>query len=156
MNRTRRDILKQGGGLGLLAVLAAAGLIRPQQALAVEWNEAAFATKTLDDAFKALGASDAAESGEVAIVAPEIAENGAVVPIGIVSKLPNTESIALLIEKNPNMLAAHYTLPPDTLAEVQSRVKMAQTSNVYALVKADGKFYLAKQEIKVTLGGCGG
>ena len=98
----------------------------------------------------------AAETDQIIIVAPDIAENGAVVPIGVVSKLHHTESIAILIEKNPNMLAANFTLPAGTLPEVQTRVKMAQTSNVFALLKAEGKFYFAKKEIKITLGGCGG
>ena len=87
--------------------------------------------------------------------APDIAENGAVVPIGIESKIPGTESIALLIEKNPNPLAAAFDIPAGTETMVSMRVKMGETSSVYALVKANGKYYVAKKEIKVTLGGCG-
>jgi sulfur-oxidizing protein SoxY len=74
----------------------------------------------------------------------------------VVSNLPNTEQISIMIEKNPNMLAATFDIPAGTLPDVQTRVKMGQTSDVYAVVKADGKFYMAKKEIKVTLGGCGG
>ena len=92
----------------------------------------------------------------VVITAPDIAENGAVVPVGVVSNLPKTEQIVIMIEKNPNMVAATFTLPEGTVADVQTRVKMGQTSDVYAMVKADGKFYMAKKEVKVTLGGCGG
>ena len=77
-------------------------------------------------------------------------------PIGVISKVPKTESIAILIEKNPNMLAAVFDIPAGTDPSISTRVKMAQTSNVYALVKADGKYYVASKEIKVTLGGCGG
>ena len=78
------------------------------------------------------------------------------VPIGITSNIPKTESIAILIEKNPNMLSAVFDIPAGTDPALSTRVKMAQTSNVYALVKADGKYYVASKEIKVTLGGCGG
>jgi sulfur-oxidizing protein SoxY len=95
-------------------------------------------------------------SQDIEIVAPEIAENGAVVPITVNSKLAKTQSIAILVEKNPNMLSALFDIPDGTDPFVATRVKMAQTSNVSALVKADGKYYLASKEIKVTLGGCGG
>jgi sulfur-oxidizing protein SoxY len=79
-----------------------------------------------------------------------------VVPVGIVSAIPKTESIAIMIEKNPTLLAAIFDVPPGTDPAISTRVKMAQTSNVYALVKADGKYYAASKEIKVTIGGCGG
>ena len=85
-----------------------------------------------------------------------IAENGAVVPLAIVSAIPGTESIAILVEKNPNVLAAMFTLPEGTLPEIQARVKMAETCNVYALVRAGGRNFYTAKEIKVTLGGCGG
>jgi sulfur-oxidizing protein SoxY len=90
------------------------------------------------------------------VTGPDIAENGAVVPVGVASTLPNVSMVAILIEKNPNALAASFTLPEGTEANVQTRVKMGQTSNIYALVKSDGKFFMATKEIKVTLGGCGG
>ena len=156
MNHSRRKALKAGGGAGLLALLAAAGLVRPGEALASDWNKAAFEMKTVADALRALGAESPAGSQEILIKAPDIAENGAVVPIGVESKLPGTESITLLIEKNPQPLAASFSIPAGTEAFVTTRVKMGQSSDVYALVKADGKFYLAKKEIKITLGGCGG
>ena len=88
--------------------------------------------------------------------APDIAENGAVVPVAVNSKLAKTQSIAVLVERNPNTLAAAFDIPPGTDPFISTRVKMAQTSNVVALVKADGKYYFASKEIKVTLGGCGG
>ncbi len=155
MNHQRRDALKAGGGLGVLGLLAAAGMIRPELAQAA-WNKEAFDAKTMDAAFSAMGAGKPGESADVQITAPDIAENGAVVPVGVVSNLPKTEQIAIMIEKNPNMLAATFTLPEGTAADVQTRVKMGQTSDIYAIVKADGKFYMAKKEVKVTLGGCGG
>jgi sulfur-oxidizing protein SoxY len=156
MNHARRQALKAGGGAGLLALLMAAGIIRPEEALAQQMNPAAFDMKSLPEALKALGAQNPAASDAILIKAPEIAENGAVVPVGVESKLPGTQSIALLIEKNPQPLAASFDIPAGTEASVSTRVKMGESSDVYALVKADGKFYMAKKEIKITLGGCGG
>ena len=153
----RRHALKTGGGLTLLALLAAAGWLRPGDVLAVDWNKGAFDTHSMDETVKALGGSAPAQSKDIAFVStPDIAENGAVVPVAITSAIPKTESIAILIEKNPNMLSAVFDIPPGTDPAISTRVKMAQTSNVYALVKADGKYYVAAKEIKVTLGGCGG
>jgi sulfur-oxidizing protein SoxY len=156
MNTGRREVLKSGGGLSLLALLGAAGWLKPEAAHA-DWNKAAFEAKTMDETLKAFGGTAPAQSKDIAFVStPDIAENGAVVPIGVTSNIPKTERIAILVEKNPNMLAASFDLPAGTEPSVTTRVKMGQSSNVYALVKADGKFYVAQKEIKVTLGGCGG
>lgn len=155
MNHHRRNVLKTGSGAALLGVLAAAGIITPGMALA-DWNKSAFDAKSMADTLKALGAGSPVESKDVQVTGPDIAENGAVVPVGVASSLANISMVAILIEKNPNALAAAFTLPEGTEANVQTRVKMGQTSNIYALVKADGKFYMASKEIKVTLGGCGG
>jgi sulfur-oxidizing protein SoxY len=155
--RTRRDVLKAGGGASLLALLTAAGWLKPEEAAAQAWNKNAFETKTVDETLKALGGSASAQSKDIQFVStPDIAENGAVVPIGVASSIPKTEAIAILIEKNPNTLAASFEIPPGTEPAISTRVKMGQSSNVYALVKADGKFYVVSKEIKVTLGGCGG
>jgi len=141
----------------LLTLLAAAGWLAPETAAAQAWNKNAFDAKTMDETMKALGGGAPAQSKDIAFVStPDIAENGAVVPIGVTSTIPKTESIAILIEKNPNMLAASFDLPAGTEPSISTRVKMGQSSNVYALVKADGKYYVAAKEIKVTLGGCGG
>jgi len=157
MNSKRRQLLKTGGGVSMLTLLAAAGWLTPGEAAAEGWNKAAFDTKTMDETMKALGGGPPAPSKDITFFStPDIAENGAVVPIGITSAIPKTESIAILVEKNPNMLAAVFDIPAGTEPSLTTRVKMAQTSNVYALVKADGKFYAASKEIKVTLGGCGG
>ena len=159
MDARRRDVLKTGGGVSLLALVAAAGWLKPGDALAqgAAWNKAAFETHALDETVKALGGGAPAQSKDIAFVStPDIAENGAVVPVGITSTIPKTESIAILVEKNPNMLAAVFDLPAGTDPAVSTRIKMGQSSNVYALVKADGKYYVASKEIKVTLGGCGG
>jgi sulfur-oxidizing protein SoxY len=148
MDRNRRDFIRAGGVLGLMV---AAGLLTAEQAQAQQaaWNKAAFDTKSVDDTVKALG-------GDITITAPDIAENGAVVPVGVTSKIPNTQAIYILVEKNPNTLAAGFSIPAGTDSNIATRIKMGQTSNVYAVVKADNKFYSAAKEVKVTLGGCGG
>ena len=156
MNSSRRNLLKGTGGLAVMSLAMAAGLVRPGSAWAQAWNQAAFETKSLNDAVKAMGGSAPAESKEIAITSPDIAENGAVVPFTIASKIPRTESIALLVEKNPNILAANFHIPDGTEPWINTRVKMGQTSNVFALVKAGDKYYYASKEVKVTLGGCGG
>lgn len=155
MNCNRREFVGMGGVLGLMAT---AGLLTSEEAQAQQqaWNKAAFEAKSLDEAVKALGGSSAAPSGEITIVAPDIAENGAVVPVAVASKIPNTQAVYVLVEKNPNTLAAGFQIPPGTEANVATRIKMGQTSNVYGVVKADNKFYVATKEVKVTLGGCGG
>lgn len=158
MDRGRREALKAGGGATMFALIAAAGWLKPGEAFAQgAWNAAAFETQSLDATVKAMGGSASAQSKDIAFVStPDIAENGAVVPIGVSSSIPKTESIAILVEKNPNMLAASFDIPAGTDPSVTTRIKMGQSSNVFALVKADGKFYVASKEIKVTLGGCGG
>lgn len=141
----------------VMVLAASAGLFRTGGAFAQEWNKSAFEVKNLNDVVKAMGGSTANESKDISFVnAPDIAENGAVVPVGATSKIPKTESISILVEKNPNALSASFTIPDGTEPTITTRVKMGQTSNVYALVKADGKFFYAVKEVKVTLGGCGG
>jgi sulfur-oxidizing protein SoxY len=156
MKQSRRDVLASSGGITVMALAASAGLFKSGELHAQDWNKGAFDTKTLQETVKAFGGSGAAESKDIAITSPDIAENGAVVPVSVTSKLGKTESIAILVEKNPNALSAAFDIPGGTEAFVSTRVKMGQTSNVHALVKADGKYFYATKEIKVTLGGCGG
>ena len=156
MNQTRRDLLNATGGFTVMALAASVGMFNSTSAHAQEWNKAAFDTKNLQDTVKAFGGAAATESRDIAITSPDIAENGAVVPVSVTSKLGKTESIAILVEKNPNALSGSFDIPAGTEPFVSTRVKMGQTSNVYALVKADGKYFYATKEIKVTLGGCGG
>ena len=159
MNSSRRHVVKGMGGMAVLGLAMAAGLVRPGRAWAQQgaWNKQAFETHSMADAVKAMGGAQPIESKDITITSPDIAENGAVVPFTIASKVPNTQNIALLVEKNPNILAANFSIPEGTDPWVNTRVKMAQTSNVIALVKGgDGKFYYASKEVKVTLGGCGG
>lgn len=155
MNTQRRNFVKSSAILGLMA---AAGLLGNDQAQAqtAGWNKAAFDAKDLAGTVQALGGSAPAQSADIAITAPDIAENGAVVPVGVTSKIPNTQAVYILVEKNPNALAAGFNLPAGTDPTVSTRIKMGQTSNVHAVVKADNKFYYATKEVKVTLGGCGG
>ena len=150
MKQQRRDVLKYTAVFGLMAC---AGLITSAQA--EEWNKAAFEGKSLDEVFRALGTGTPEKSSTVVMNAPDIAENGAVVPVGISTTL-KAQQMAILVEKNPSTLAAQFFIPAGTEPFMTTRIKMAQTSNVYALVKADGKWTMAVKEIKVTLGGCGG
>ena len=156
MNQTRRNLLQASGGATVMTLAVSVGLLKAGNLYAQEWNKAAFDTKNLQDTVKAFGGATATESKDIAIASPDIAENGAVVPVSVSSKLGKTESIAILVEKNPNALSASFDIPGGTEPFVSTRVKMGQTSNVYALVKADGKYFFATKEIKVTLGGCGG
>jgi len=157
--RTRRRFLK-----GLLAVVASSlGLrawLKTARAAAAadvaKWPKEAFAQKTEADAIKALYGKEAEVSDKVRLDAPEIAENGAVVPITVSSALPDVTSIAVLVSENPFPLASAYTIPPGTSAMVSNRLKMAKTSKVVALVESAGKVYSASKEVKVTVGGCGG
>ncbi len=155
INRTtRRQALKAGGTFAAVVAAVSAGLL-PTSVLA-NWNKAAFEGKNLDEVLKALGGGTPEKSGDIVITAPDIAENGAVVPISVQSRIPNTQSIAILVDKNPNNLAASFDIPAGTEANVGTRVKMGQSSNVHAIVKAGGKTFIATKEVKVTLGGCGG
>jgi sulfur-oxidizing protein SoxY len=148
MNTRRRHFLLAG-----LAALATAALW-PLRALA-DALESAFKAKSVDEVHAAIGGKPEA-SDQIELMTPDIAENGAVVPVSVTSKLPGTEQILIMVEKNPNPLAASFTLPEGTEAFASTRVKVAQTCNIHALVKADGKFYGTQRETKVTLGGCGG
>jgi sulfur-oxidizing protein SoxY len=157
MDALRRTLLKGAGATGALTAAIAAGLLKPSQVLAAEWNRTAFDAKDVAGALKAAGASNAAESKDIVIRAPDIAENGAVVPVEIVSNIPNTISLAVVVDKNPFPLTTAFDFANGAVPEMALRVKMGQTSLVEALAKtSDGKFYIAKKEVKVTVGGCGG
>jgi sulfur-oxidizing protein SoxY len=145
MNRLRRTLL------GALV----AWLAKPLAVLAA-WNENAFGAKTLQDALKGIGAANPAPSKDIAIDAPQIAENGAVVPIEITSNIPGTTSIAVVLEKNPFPLAAKFDFREGALPYVKLNVKMAETADVRVVAAAGGRHYSAAREIKVTIGGCGG
>jgi sulfur-oxidizing protein SoxY len=156
MNFARRTFIKSASAAGTVAVAAAAGLLKPTQVLAAEWNKGAFEAKGVPDALKGIGAAGAAESKDIVIKAPDIAENGAVVPVEVTSKIAGTSDIALLVEKNATPLTADFALSNGAEGYVSTRIKMGQTSNVRVVVKAGGKAYTAVKEVKVTIGGCGG
>lgn len=155
MKSLRRNFLKLSGGAGAMAIAAAAGLLKPGSAWAAPWNKTAFESKAVADALKSLGATDLIDSQDITITAPDIAENGAIVPVAITSRIPDTQSISIIAEKNPFPLAASFDISAGGEGYVSTRVKMGQTSNVRAVIKAGGKFYTAVKEVKVTVGGCG-
>ena len=149
----RRDALKNSAAV--LGMLMAAGLL-PQAAHAA-YNKPAFDAKTVAEVLKALGASAPAESKDVTLTAPDIAENGAVVPLGAATTLPNVKQMLVLVEKNPNTLVASFAINDAVEANFLTRAKLGQSSDVYAVaITNDGKAFYAKKEVKVTLGGCGG
>ena len=149
MKRLRRLTLSALGAL-------AAGTLAPLRVLAAGWNKEAFQSRNAADALKNLGAGASAESKDLVIEAPQIAENGAVVPIEITSNIPGTSSIAVLIEKNPFPLAGRFEFKEGALPFVKLNVKMGETSDVRVVAEAGGRHYTAAMEIKVTIGGCGG
>ena len=150
---TRRDLLATSATVA--GLLATAGLL-PTAAQAA-WTQAAFDAKNLNEAAKALGGGAPAESKDVTITGPDIAENGAVVPVGCSTTLPGVKRLALMVEKNASALAAVFDVTDAVDASFNTRVKMGQSSNVFAVAfMADGKVLYAAKEIKVTLGGCGG
>jgi sulfur-oxidizing protein SoxY len=157
-DRARRTILR-GAIAGSLLGLGFAGSLVPlafADADVKEWPENAFKQKGEAEALKALYGETPEASDKISLDAPEIAENGAVVPIAITSTLPKVTGIAVLVLENPNTLAAVYKIPEGTEAAVSNRLKMAKTSKVVAVVEAGGKLYSASKEVKVTVGGCGG
>lgn len=152
----RRIFLKGSLASGVVAIAAGAGLLRPARVLAAEWPKDAFASKSVEDALKSLyGNAQTAASGSIKIKAPLQAENGAVVPISVTTTLPNVQSIAVMVEKNPQPLVASISLN-GAEGFFSARMKMGSTSDVHCLVRSGGKLYSTKQNIKVTVGGCGG
>jgi sulfur-oxidizing protein SoxY len=150
MQENRRMLLKAGAALAMLAAI-------PKAALAAAWPESAFAKTGASDAMsELLGTDQATPSDQIKLKLPEIAENGAVVPVTISTTLENVESISIVVPKNPRPLAASFEILPGTLPNVSSRIKMGETSDVMAVVKTDSGIYSAARQVKVTIGGCGG
>jgi sulfur-oxidizing protein SoxY len=156
MIANRRELLK--GGAMVASLMLAAGVLGPAaHAAGAAAGKGAFDAKSLADLVKALGYGTPAESKDVSITAPDIAENGAVVPLGVATTLGNVKQVMLLVEKNPSVLAALFNVSPEIDANFSTRVKMGQSSNVFAVaVTEDNKVFFAQKEVKVTLGGCGG
>lgn len=153
MNRTRRTALQQTGAWTLLL---AAGVLTAGQARAAlrASSRAGFEAQTLEAALQALGGA-VARQGEIDLTTPDIAENGAAVPVSVASRLPGTTDLYLLVEKNPLPLVAAFAFPAGTEPEIQTLVRMAESSRVLAVVRANGKLYATAREVRVTLGGCG-
>ena len=156
MNTNRRSFIKSSAAAGAFGVAVSAGLITPRAVMAA-WPTAAYAATDTNVAIKsALGSSDTTASSDIMLKAPEIAENGAVVPITVTSKIAGTESITLLISKNPTPLTATFNMGKGAEGFVSTRVKMSKTSDLVVVVKANGKLFSTKKEVKVTIGGRGG
>lgn len=157
VNIKRRIFLKGTLASGTVAVAVGAGLLTPGQVLA-KWPETAFGPHSLSEALKNLHGSDALiASDKVEIEAPDIAENGAVVPITVKTSLDNIESIQILVEQNTNSpLSCSFDMTSAVAGPISTRVKMGKTSDVIAVVKSGGKLYSTRKEVKVTIGGCGG
>ncbi len=155
-DQSRRTFMKGTLAVSALGLAASAGLLKPTRVLAAEWPKSAFEAKKIEEALKGLyGSAATTASAAVKIKAPIQAENGAVVPITISSELPNVESLAILVEKNPNPLISHVAFS-GAEGFFSARMKMSQTSDVHVVVRSGGRLYSAKQTIKVTVGGCGG
>jgi len=152
----RRVFLKGTLASSAVAVAVGTGLLSPRQVLAA-WPKSAFEAKSVSDALSSMFGSDLAPASDaIKVEAPDIAENGAVVPVTIETSLKNVESISIIAEKNQTPLVASFNMTPRTEGYISTRIKMGQTSNVIAVVKAGGKLYSARKEVKVTIGGCGG
>lgn len=156
MNHTRRGVLRGAGTAGALVAAFATGALRPADVFAAAWNKSAFDAKSTADALKAMNIASPADSKDIVIRAPDIAENGAVVPIDITSNIPGTQSISLFVEKNPFPYVGTFTVAQGAAPYVHVRVKIGESSNVRAVVAAAGKYYQTVKEVKVTIGGCGG
>jgi len=154
MNHQRRTVLRGVGAAGAVGVAAAAGLLRPTEVYAAP--RSVFDAKDVAGVMRGLGAGGAAESGQIVVKAPDIAENGAVVPVEVTSNIPGTESIAIIAEKNASPMVADFDLKGGAEGFVSTRIKLANTSPVRAVVRAGGKMHTAAKEVKVTIGGCGG
>jgi sulfur-oxidizing protein SoxY len=154
MDEFRRSFLGFACNAAALAIAAAAGLLKSGPTWAA-WNKAGFESKAFAEAMKSLGAVNPVESRDIVITAPDIAENGAVVPVAVTSRIPNTQQISIIAEKNPFPLAATFDVASGGEGYVSTRIKMGQTSDVWAVVKAGGQYFAAKKEIKITVGGCG-
>ncbi len=156
MNQFRRAFLKGAGTVGTVAMAIATGLLKPGAVFAATWNTLAFTTKDLSEAISNAGYAGATDSSDIVIKAPDIAENGAVVPVSATCNIPGTTSMAIFVEKNPAPMIADFAFSNGAEPYISTRIKMAKTSVVRVSVKAGGKNYTNSREVKVTIGGCGG
>lgn len=156
MNHHRRILLKSTLAASATGMAISAGLLTPKAVLAA-WNTSAFEAKTVDAALtEAFGSTSTSESDQIKLSAPDVAENGASVTVTVKSNVPKTEEISILVAENAQPLTASFDLSPRTEGVITTNIKMGSSSDVIAVVKADGKLYTTKQQVKVTIGGCGG
>lgn len=157
INKERRTLLKGSAMAIALGMTGIAQLLATPKAFAT-WPKDAFAGRSMDEVMAALfdGEVSPVDSGDIFLKAPDIAENGAVVPISVESSLPNVKRIIILVEDNPTPMTAAFNLGEGVKADVSTRIKMGKTSNVVALVESNGNVYAARKNVKVTIGGCGG
>lgn len=153
--------MRAAGSAGLLGALAAIGWINPSDAhaqsvtLAGDWNAAAFNATSLDDVLRILGASASADSNAIRINAPDVSQTGPAVPVAVTSNIPGTDAIVLLVGKNPTALSALVEIPPGTEPYVNLNLRISESGPVLALVRAGGRYYHARREVTLTVGGCG-
>jgi sulfur-oxidizing protein SoxY len=152
MKKQRRDLLRISSALGLAL---AAGILKPSEVFAAGWDPKLFDTKTVKEALLALGGDGFSTSDAVMLSGPEMVASGSVVPLSIESKIPNTDFMAVLVQKNPLPMTAVFNIPPGTDAMISTRIKMGETSTIYGLVRAEGKYYVGSTMIKVRAGGGG-
>ena len=145
----RRTLLQFGGAVTALLVLT------PLRALAAVWNKPAFEAQKIDGALQGLGIVASSNSADIELIAPQVAENGAIVQIEVKSRIPGTEAIAILVEKNPTPLVANFMFSNGAEPYLVTRIKMAETSELKAIVKVGGNYYSASRKVEVALGGCG-
>lgn len=156
MTIQRRVLMQRSLAAGTVGAAVGAGILNPRAVLAA-WPKEAFAANKMEQTLEKLfGTTEHAASGDIELKAPDIAENGAVVPVTITTTLPDVESISVVVENNPAPLAASFDMTPALDGYVSTRIKMGKTSNVLAVVRSGGKLYSASKEVKVTIGGCGG
>ncbi|MBI5752158.1 MAG: thiosulfate oxidation carrier protein SoxY [Hydrogenophilales bacterium] len=156
MDQLRRTFLKNAGIAGAAIAAIGTGLLRPVEVLAATWNKLAFTSTNVADAMRNSNYNGATESKDILVKTPDIAENGASVPVEVISNIPATTSIAIFVEKNQTPLIADFDLSNGAEPYISTRIKMSQTSLVRIAVRAGGKVYTQAKEVKVTIGGCGG
>ena len=155
MQKGRRDFLQAFGNATLVAGVLGAGLLKPGTARAVDFNRAAFDAKTAADALRLIGAAGAEASRDILLKVPEVAENGAAVPIEVVSQIPGTTRLSVMVDKNPFPLALQFTFGAGAAPRFQAKLKMGESSRLRVVATAGAMHYTVFREVKVTIGGCG-
>ena len=153
---SRRSFVASSSGLVLFTKLVSIGFLLPSTLRASIWNEKWFSTVDLSETLKVMGVKDISNSKKVTISAPDTAENGAYVGVGVNAEIENVDMVAILVEKNPNILSGFFEFNSKVSPEIATKIKMAESSNIITVVKTTvDKYYMAKKSVNVTLGGCG-